>query len=399
MSEAVIGAHAQDFNTESTGAAIIGTFTTEEVPPVAFAALRELLAWRLAWAGVDPSATLTVRGKTLPAVSGHRDVNNTDCPGDKLEAKLPGLRTDLATRLRASIAKPAVQRAVDGTIYMRSTQTSGVATSAFGYGNLGDLAMMCDWDGDGVPTIGVQRQADGHFYLRNSNTTGFADIEFIYGNPGDIPVCGDWDGDGIDTAGVVRSGTWYLKNDHLGGFADVTFVYGNPDDHAIAGDWNGDGIDTPGVQRERPVVPAQQQLERRGRPGAVRLRQPRRQAGGRRLERRRHRHHRRRSGPARSTCATRTAPAGPTTSSPSATQPTTRSSGASLARPRFGHPHRTGDTQRRPPQPFFVTGSAGVAGPTPAGDTQRLPPRFPSTAGGSTGCPGSLTCAVVRKVE
>ena len=252
MSAAVIGAHAQDFNTESTGAAIIGTFSTEDVPPGAFAALRELLAWRLAWAGVDPAATLTVRGKTFPAVAGHRDVNNTDCPGDTLEAKLAGLRTDLATRLQASIAKPAVLRTADGTMYMRSTQTSGFATSAFVFGDLGDLAMMCDWDGDGVPTIGVQRQSDGNFYLRNANTTGYADIEFIYGNPGDIPVCGDWDGDGIDTAGVVRSGTWYLKNDHLGGFADVSFIYGNPNDHAIAGDWNGDGIDTPGVRRDGP---------------------------------------------------------------------------------------------------------------------------------------------------
>ncbi len=101
MSEAVIGAHAQDFNTGSTGAAIIGTFTTEEVPMVAFNALRDLLAWRLAWAGVDPTATLTVRGKTLATVAGHRDVNNTECPGAKLQAKLPALRADLATRLRA----------------------------------------------------------------------------------------------------------------------------------------------------------------------------------------------------------------------------------------------------------------------------------------------------------
>ncbi|MEA2702423.1 MAG: hypothetical protein QOD63_368 [Actinomycetota bacterium] len=252
MSEAVIGAHAQGFNTESTGAAIIGTFTTEEVPNPAYSALRELLAWRLAWAGVDPQATLTVGGKTIATITGHRDVNNTDCPGDKLEVLLSGLRGDLAVRLRASMAKPAVQRAVDGTIYQRSTQTSGTATSAFGYGNLGDIAMMCDWDGDGVPTIGVHRQGNGHFYLRNANTTGVADIEFVYGNPGDIPVCGDWNGDGVDTVGVVRSGTWYLKNDHLGGVADVTYVYGNPNDRAFVGDWNGDGIDTPGVQRDGP---------------------------------------------------------------------------------------------------------------------------------------------------
>ncbi len=375
MSEAVIGAHAQDFNTESTGAAIIGTFTTDEVPTVAFDALRNLLAWKLAWSGVNPEATLTVNGKTITAVVGHRDVNNTDCPGDKLEAKLSGLRADLASRLRASIAKPAVQRAVDGTIYMRSTQTSGVATSAFGFGNLGDLAMMCDWDGDGVRTIGVQRQADGHFYLRNENTTGFADIEFIYGNPGDIPVCGDWDGDGTDTVGVVRSGTWYLKNVPPRRVRRRRLRLRRPERPRHRRRLERRRHRHPWRPARRPLVPPQQQLQRRGRPAAVRVRQPRRQAGGRRLERRRHRHHRRRPG--------------------------------RNVLPAQHEQHRPGRQllhlrqHGRPPH-LLALARAGL-GPRPSALHPQLVTHNRARRGPvspvRSGVRGSLTCAVVRKVE
>jgi hypothetical protein len=252
ITEAVIGAHAAGFNSESTGVAIIGTFTTDPVPGVAYAALRDLLAWRLAWAGADPQATLTVGGKTFRAVAGHRDVNNTDCPGDQLEGMLSQLRGELASRLRASIAKPALHRSQAATFLLRDTQTSGAPTSSFTYGDAGDRGLMCDWDGDGVRTPGVQRPSTGRFYLRNSNTSGVADVELTYGNPDDIPICGDWDGDGIDSVGVVRGGTWYLKNSHQSGVADVTFGYGNPGDHVIVGDWDGNGTDTPGVQRDGP---------------------------------------------------------------------------------------------------------------------------------------------------
>ncbi|MEX0864005.1 MAG: S8 family serine peptidase [Acidimicrobiia bacterium] len=124
------------------------------------------------------------------------------------------------------------------------------------YGNPGDLPFMGDWDCDGVDTPGLYRQSDGFVYLRNSNTQGVADIKFFFGNPGDVPLAGDFDGDGCDTVSIYRpSEARFYIIDELGsnggglGAAAYSFLFGNLGDVAFVGDWNGDGIDTPGLRR------------------------------------------------------------------------------------------------------------------------------------------------------
>ncbi|MCI0544706.1 MAG: PQQ-dependent sugar dehydrogenase, partial [Actinobacteria bacterium] len=125
-----------------------------------------------------------------------------------------------------------------------------------GYGNPGDLPFMGDWDCDGVDTPGLYRQSDGFVYLRDSNTTGVADISFFFGNPGDIPLVGDFDGDGCDTVSVYRpsQARFFIIND-LGqdggglGAADYSYIFGNPGDVPFVGDWNGDDVDTAGLRR------------------------------------------------------------------------------------------------------------------------------------------------------
>ena len=128
---------------------------------------------------------------------------------------------------------------------------------SFYYGNPGDAPFMGDWDCDGVDTPGLYRQSDGYVYLRNSNTQGVADAKFFFGNPGDVPLAGDWDGDGCDTVSIYRPSdqVFYIINE-LGsqdeglGAADFSFMFGNPGDKPIAGDWDGDGIDEMGLHRE-----------------------------------------------------------------------------------------------------------------------------------------------------
>src|SRR5438128_5150755 len=56
----VIGAHAEGFNTGSTGVAVIGTYDDAAPPVVAQNALANLLAWRLDIAHVDPLSTVMV---------------------------------------------------------------------------------------------------------------------------------------------------------------------------------------------------------------------------------------------------------------------------------------------------------------------------------------------------
>jgi dipeptidyl aminopeptidase/acylaminoacyl peptidase len=129
--------------------------------------------------------------------------------------------------------------------------------TSFYYGSPGDVPFLGDWDGDGVETPGLHRQSDGFIYLRNSNTQGVADIRFFFGNPGDIPLAGDFDGDGFDTISIYRpSEARIYVIDQLGsndgglGAAAYSYLFGNPGDKPFVGDFNGDGVDTVGLHRE-----------------------------------------------------------------------------------------------------------------------------------------------------
>jgi hypothetical protein len=119
VDEPVIGAHAGAFNAVSTGVAILGTFMVSEPPPPAVMSLQRLLAWKLALHGVpvlgkvrvevDPADAFYTRFRPgqrvlLPRVAGHRDGDQTDCPGNDLYARLPAIRTKVD-----SLAGPPVR--------------------------------------------------------------------------------------------------------------------------------------------------------------------------------------------------------------------------------------------------------------------------------------------------
>lgn len=100
----VVGAQALGFNTGSTGISVIGTFTSVAPPSAAMTSLKKLLAWKLDVHGLKATgkASMTCGSTekyregasvTLPVIAGHRDANYTSCPGDKLYALLPGVRT------------------------------------------------------------------------------------------------------------------------------------------------------------------------------------------------------------------------------------------------------------------------------------------------------------------
>ncbi len=132
---------------------------------------------------------------------------------------------------------------------LRNSNTAGPADINFVYGQDGDVALSCDWDGDGIDTPAVFR--DGVFYLRNSNSPGPADRMVTFGLPTDVPICGDWNSNRVDTIGVFRDGVFYLRNINITGPSDVRATYGQRGDVPVAGDWNGDGSDTIGVLRSQ----------------------------------------------------------------------------------------------------------------------------------------------------
>jgi hypothetical protein len=127
----------------------------------------------------------------------------------------------------------------------------------FYFGNPGDFPFVGDWNCNGVDTPGMYRQSDGYVYLRNSNTQGIADVRFFFGNPGDVPLAGDFNGDGCDTVSIYRPSnqTFYIinklgENDGGLGAADLAYVFGNTGDKPFVGDFDADGVDTVGLHRE-----------------------------------------------------------------------------------------------------------------------------------------------------
>jgi uncharacterized protein with LGFP repeats len=109
VDQPVVGAHTAGMNTQSTGISNLGTFDEAGVTPEAMDAMTRLIRWKLPLHGQPTSGTTTVvsnggsgskyaagQEAVLDRISGHRDVNNTDCPGGALYAQLPELRQRVA---------------------------------------------------------------------------------------------------------------------------------------------------------------------------------------------------------------------------------------------------------------------------------------------------------------
>ncbi len=114
VEQAVVGAQAQGYNDQSTGIAVIGTFSAAPLPEAAMAALAQLIGWKLSLHGVPCEGSLVVVSGggelnryptgapvTLQRISGHRDGDATSCPGDVAYGQLPELR-----RRAAALAGP-----------------------------------------------------------------------------------------------------------------------------------------------------------------------------------------------------------------------------------------------------------------------------------------------------
>jgi hypothetical protein len=144
IDQAIVGAQAQGYNSQSTGIANLGTFSVSGQTEAGLSALARLLSWKLSLHGVDPRGTVVVRsagGATnryaagtaveLNTISGHRDANATACPGDALYAQLPRLRTMVTgdTRPPARLLLTAASRRIP---YGRKVRLTGALTASDG---------------------------------------------------------------------------------------------------------------------------------------------------------------------------------------------------------------------------------------------------------------------------
>jgi uncharacterized protein with LGFP repeats len=112
LKQAVVGAHAQGFNAQTSGVASIGTHSSAAVTPAARRALVNFLAWKLAShalpaqgkatlvsAGGSASRYPSGRRVRLNRIIGHGRVGHTSCPGDRLDAQLGAIRRATQERI------------------------------------------------------------------------------------------------------------------------------------------------------------------------------------------------------------------------------------------------------------------------------------------------------------
>lgn len=96
MTLPVKGAHAYNWNTDTMGISLMGSYMSTMPTDVQLDAAVRLTAWRMAAYYRSAFGKVTINGITSDVINGHRDVYSTDCPGDRLYAYLPTFRQRVA---------------------------------------------------------------------------------------------------------------------------------------------------------------------------------------------------------------------------------------------------------------------------------------------------------------
>lgn len=269
---AVVGGHAAGFNTGTTGVVVLGDLTSTNPTSAAVSAVGEVIAWKFAVHGIDPSSQVdfTTIGSTsrapgtytFPRVVGHRDVGATGCPGTRLYAQLPTIRARVNSRYSAYLPERA--RITFGVDLGGDGRTEVVR---YRPGSLPDELWRPDPTGrltsTGVSIGGTYRPVSGDFDGDGRGDvfwhgTGTTQDHLWWGAPGDTftpalydvrgsftPVVGDFDGNGVDdiywfAPGLPPDVIWYLFPDRTRRSVVRSVPHDAP---PFVGDFDGDGVD------------------------------------------------------------------------------------------------------------------------------------------------------------
>jgi hypothetical protein len=121
ITKPVIGAHTGGFNSNTFGVSLIGNYTSTAPSSAMLGALEHLFAWKLGAYYRDPLGKTTLiagyfsgsrfaagQSVTFNNVSGHRDADQTTCPGSAAYADLPAIRSGVRAAMGAGFVAPAV---------------------------------------------------------------------------------------------------------------------------------------------------------------------------------------------------------------------------------------------------------------------------------------------------
>ncbi|WRS30242.1 FG-GAP-like repeat-containing protein [Actinomycetaceae bacterium MB13-C1-2] len=218
LTNQVQGAHAYGANYETFGIAMLGSYTKVAPPTVARQAMSKAIAWKLNQVGVKSATTkIQVPGAwnleagsaakiSVPAVSAHRDVGPTDCPGDAFYAQMDTVRSEVdahLARMNISRAEP-----MGGTIGQPSP-ISWNGPVQIGNGWFSRVVFPGDWDGNGYPDMILIDDAgymwlypglaNERFGVRYRIGNGWNNVEWVQGGV-------DWNGDGnVDIIARMKS--------------------------------------------------------------------------------------------------------------------------------------------------------------------------------------------------
>ena len=274
VTRAVLGAHSGGFNTNSTGVALLGTFTTAPPPARMLAGLERLLAWKLDLTHVDPRGRTVLRSAggantryragrqvVVNTIMGHRSTSYTTCPGDPTIARLGAIRRAVARIGRpkiyngyasSSLISPerggytGIHARFTGVARWRVTVTGSNGGRIRSYSGTGTSAKV-RWNGrvtggalapQGWATITVTAAAGG----RSARPT----TSRVFVNRSVAPS-------GTSTGGFT-AGSWRVSNANAeqrstSARVFTSYRWGRKGDIPVVGDWDGDGTQTVGVVR------------------------------------------------------------------------------------------------------------------------------------------------------
>jgi len=274
VTRAVLGAHAGGFNTNSTGVALLGTFTSARPTTPMLAALHRLLAWKLDLTHVDPRGHTVLRSAggantrypagrrvVVNTILGHRSTSYTTCPGNPTIARLGSIRLAVARIGRPKIyggyatssrispergGYAGVHARFSGVVRWRATVTGSNGARIRSFSGKGSQAKV-RWNGrvtggelapQGWATITVTAAAGG---ASARPTTSRVFVNRPAGPSG-------------TSTGGFAAGAWRVSNanaEQLSTSARVfaSYRWGRAGDQPVVGDWDGDGTQTVGVVR------------------------------------------------------------------------------------------------------------------------------------------------------
>lgn len=140
MTRAVLGSHTGGFNSDTWGVAMLGDFDVEPPTPIELRTVGRLIGWRLSLDHVNPLGNTVLNSAggdftyfpdgakvTLPTIFTHRDVGNTDCPGNAAYAALGELRNIAAAFTAAPGTLSVTEMLRGGQIYDKWMALGGAA--------------------------------------------------------------------------------------------------------------------------------------------------------------------------------------------------------------------------------------------------------------------------------